>query len=238
MEKINDKGEMVLVPEGSFLYGSLEDDKMASSNEEPQRIIDLPAFYIDKYLVTNDQFCSFLNNASPDKNTLEKLIDLTEGVGRERCRIGLQEKNFQIEEGYQNHPVIYVSWFGASAYAEWAKKRLPTEKEWEKASRGTRGSIYPWGNEFDKNLCNSFESGSRSTTAVDHFSAGKSPYECFDMAGNVWEWTDSWYNKEEIWRVVRGGSWFDGSFDCRCACRSYEFPNSRFHIIGFRCAGI
>ncbi len=217
-----DQAEMVLVPAGPFLYGSREDDKEASSDEKPQRLIDLPKFYIDKYPVTNEQYGKFLNKSAPDEKTLKEWIELKGSLLGEKCRIKMQKKKFQVEKGYEKHPVIFVTYFGADAYAKWAEKRLPTEEEWEKAARGTEGFIYPWGNEFDKSFCNSSEeSESRGTTPVDRFPKGESPYGCFDMAGNVWEWTDSWYDKNKERRVLRGGSWGDGALYCRCACRLF-----------------
>ncbi len=205
-----DQAEMVLVPAGPFLYGSHEDDKEAASNEKPQRVIDLPQFYIDKYPVTNEQYGNFLNKAAPAENTLNKWIDLKGSFRKERCRIKLEKKRFLVvqkerflvEKGYERHPVIYVSWRGAEAYAKWSGKYLPTEQQWEKAARGPDGFIYPWGNEFDKTLCNTEGSKSVGTTPVEKFPAGKSPYGCFDMAGNVWEWTDSLYDK------MRNGGFF------------------------------
>jgi len=128
---------------------------------------------------------------------LEKWIDLEGGLGKEKCRISKDRKKFIVEKGYNSHPVIYVTWYGADEYAGWAGKRLPTEQEWEKAARGTDGMIYPWGNEFNTKLCNSSESGIGMTSAVGKFPEGKSCYGCHDMAGNVWEWTCSYYDSKK-----------------------------------------
>ncbi len=105
--------------------------------------------------------------------------------------IKYEQTKFMVEGGYERHLVIYVSWYCADKYAKWAEKRLPTEQEWEKTARGEDGRIYPWGNQFDKKSCNSSESGIKGTSKVDRLPQGKSPYACYDMAGNVWEWTKS-----------------------------------------------
>jgi Sulfatase-modifying factor enzyme 1 len=135
--------EMVLVPAGSFLYGSKEDDPNARSDEKPQRVIDLPSFYIDRYPVTNEQYCRFLNETKPDNGLLSKYIDLKGSLEKQRCRIREEGNKFGIEKGYERHLVIYVTWDGADAYAKWAGKKLPSEQEWEKAARGTDGRRSP-----------------------------------------------------------------------------------------------
>ena len=229
ISKIDD-ATMVLIPKGTFLYGSREDDKVARSNEKPQRVINLPAFYMDVFPVTNKQFCEFLNRNRPNKKTLERWINF------ELCQIKKARNNYTYEKGYESHPVIYVSWYGADAYAKWAGKRLPTEQEWEKAAQGTEGGIYPWGDKFEKKLCNSRESGVGGTSEVDRFPEGRSPYGCYDMAGNVWEWTDSLYDEKKEWKILRGGSWFGGAESCRCAVRGFNDPDDGYGIIGFRCA--
>lgn len=244
-----DSSEMVLIPEGSFIYGSREDDKAAYSDEKPQQTIHLPSFYMDVYPVTNRQYCEFLNQKKPNKKNLEEWIELSEKWEKEKCRISKKRDNYVIERGHEEYPIIYVSWFGAEAYARWADKRLPYEVEWEKAARGTEGLIYPWGNTFDKSLCNSSESGIDHTTMVNAYPQGKSPYGCFDMAGNVWEWCADWYDdnndktcrrlkgpEDGCSRVLRGGGWIHAQWGCRAASRYAPHPADRFLRCGFRLA--
>ena len=212
---------MVKVAKGEFIYGE----------EKEKKSIDYD-FEIDAFPVTNDEYCKFLNDTSSQNNGIEKWIDL-EG---DRCRVKNGPNTYMTQRPYENHPVTYVTWYGAEAYAEWAKKRLPTEEEWEKAARGPEGWKYPWGNDFDKELCNSYESGIKDTIEVGKYPKGKSYYGCLDMAGNVWEWTNSWYDKEGKERVLRGGSWDLVANYCRCACRDRVIPGYGDGGTGFRCA--
>ena len=161
-----------------------------------------------------------------------------------------------------NHPVVYVSWHDANAYCAWRSHqegrvvRLPTEAEWEKAARGPStdsgdGRTWPWGNTFDAMKCNMNQTGIGDTSPVGIFAAGRSPYEAFDMAGNVWEWTRSVWGAEfgypyraddgredqsrtNVSRVVRGGSFLNGDDAVRCACRNGNSPGARDNNVGFR----
>jgi formylglycine-generating enzyme required for sulfatase activity len=240
------QSKMVLIPGGSFLFGSREDDKQARSDEKPQRTIELPDFYMDVYPTTNEQYCIFLNETQPDDQKLGRWINLQGSFENEKCRIIKDQKNYAIESGFERYPVIYVTWYGAKAYSDWAGKQLPTEQQWEKAARGTEGLIYPWGNYFDEVLCN-YGVKYKGTTPVNKFEQGKSRYGCYDMAGNVWEWTctnhttkheQDDFQKSNEYPVLRGGSWFDVSDCCRCAIRLNYFPQFGNDFIGFRCARI
>jgi formylglycine-generating enzyme required for sulfatase activity/GTPase SAR1 family protein len=219
--------DMVYVPPGQFIMGEKDNIRITSLRK---------GFFIDKYPVTNAQFCEFLNERGNQQEGGKKWIDLAGGYQEEKCRIREDWSQFTVEVGFEDHPVIYVTWYGARAYAEWAKKRLPTEEEWEKAARGIDGRVYPWDNEFDKNKCNTYKSKIGHITPVKKYKGGRSPYGCSDMAGNVWEWTDSWYDEKEEERVRRGGSWFTDWSDARCALRFRFLPVLRYNNTGFRCA--
>ena len=248
----NDKdgSEMVFVPAGPFLYGSRVDDKEAYSNEKPQQSLSVPDFYIGVYPVTNEQYCRFLNEAKPDDDRLKEWISVGEkGYFGEKNRLLKKSGVYAIEHGYDKHPVNMVSWHGATAYCEWAGLRLPGEVEWEKAARGTEGRKYPWGNDFKEDACK-YGQKNKGTTPVGTFESGKSPYGCFDMAGNVWEWCADKFSEDndkskvkdilkgpEIgdYRVLRGGSWGLNPRNLRCAYRSWIAPGDRNYNFGFRC---
>jgi iron(II)-dependent oxidoreductase len=214
--------KIVEVPAGPFLYG---DDRHQENIEQP--------FYIDVYPVTNSQYVEFMKAGgySDDKYWSQE--------GKKwREKNNITEPRFWRDKEWNkpDYPVVGVSYYEADAYARWAGKKLPTEKEWEKAARGTDGRVYPWGNEFDKEKCNTVGSGMGKTTRVTRYHNGISPYGCYDMAGNVWEWTDSWYDKEEITKVLRGGSWYSDRDHARCANSGRDNPNLRYYYVGFRCA--
>lgn len=203
---------MVLIPAGEFIMGF----DQGAPDERPRRKVDIPAFFMDKFEVTNQEF----KRVFPDH---------------------------AFERGKENHPVVSASWEEASEYAKAVGKRLPTEEEWEKAARGPDGWEYPWGNEFDPELCNSAEKLTIGVEEVGKYRAGASPYGCMDMAGNAYEWTSSFYNAYPgntdiekdyglIFRVLRGGSYLSNKFDVRCASRHYDREKSAKADYGFRCA--
>jgi formylglycine-generating enzyme required for sulfatase activity len=136
----------------------------------------------------------------------------------------------------EQHPVTQVNYFDASAFAQWAGKRLPSEFEWEVAARGPLPRRYPWDGEFEEARANTRASGWGSTAAVEEHGDGASPYGCLDMCGNVWEWTESWFDRDRRERVLRGGSYFTFPEYATTNYRYYEVPQLRRNTYGFRCA--
>ncbi len=224
-EGMEDSG-MVTIPAGEFVMGSGQGD------EEPTHAVSLDAFEIDIFEVTNAQFAQFVEETGYQTDA-EKSNDPSPW------------RAF-FTEGKERYPVVKVSWNDAQAYCEWVGKRLPTEVEWEKAARGTDERIYPWGDEWDVAKVNSKESGFRGPVTVGSFFEGGSPYGALDMAGNVWEWTDSWYQGYpqttfnsnyfgETYKVLRGGGWFSEQEQVRTTQRNANSPDAANDDIGFRC---
>ncbi|MBI1786096.1 MAG: SUMF1/EgtB/PvdO family nonheme iron enzyme, partial [Acidobacteria bacterium] len=177
------------------------------------KMVRVDDFLMDRFLVTNRDF--------------ERMVP-----GHRALRDRYSDSDEQ--------PVIYVNWFEAGLFAAWRGCRLPTEGEWEKAASWDPAKeakrTYPWGDEFDPSRCNTRESESGKTTPVRGYPSGASAYGCYDMAGNVWEWTDSVYQKGQPWRVLRGGSWDNYRSFAACAYRYNVHPFNRNNLIGFRCA--
>jgi formylglycine-generating enzyme required for sulfatase activity len=224
---------MVLIPAGEFTMGT--NDRLP--DEGPEHKVTLPAFYIDKYEVTNLQYKQFIdatNHKSPD-----------------------HFRNRTYPEGKVDHPVTHVTWYDARDYCQWAGKRLPTEQEWEKAARSPDARVYPWGNDFDIAKANTPQrwmvlEKDGDTTPVGAFPAGVNAYGMYDVSGNVWEWTSSWYkphpgntriteNYGEKYKVLKGGSWWDCTFyKCGISAplynRSFFLQSTKNKSFGFRCA--
>lgn len=185
-------------------------------NGDKKERVHLPEYRLARTPVTNAQYRAFV------EATGQRAPDHW-GGGR-------------IPEGKEDHPVVEVSWEDAQAFCRWAGCRLPAEREWEKGARGTDGREYPWGDKWEEGRCNSVEAGIRGTTPVGRYPEGASPYGLLDMAGNVWEWCEDWYDADRNFKVLRGGSWGDLWHYVRAANRLYYYPGNRLNIFGFRCA--
>jgi formylglycine-generating enzyme required for sulfatase activity len=287
--------DMVQVPAGTFTMGS--DAAEGDPREEPEHTPSISTFYIDTYEVTNARYAEALNWAKG-----QGLVLVTEGgdpngivynaVGAQEeflrmdaysevnpCRVTWNGSSFGVQSGFENHPVVSVTWFGAAAYCNWRSGmegkplcyspttwdcsftangyRLPTEAEWEKAARGSTGErTYPWGEEIDCDRCN-YGPSWPGYLCVSHtvdvgdpaYATGASPYGARHMAGNVGEWCNDWLDETYYAgspsvdptgpasgdaRVSRGGSWFYGAYEARCANRNGYGPGDSYDGLGFR----
>jgi len=214
-----DLDAMVEVPAGEFIC------------RNRKTLIQKP-YMIDVYPITNKQFTRFI----------EADGYLNDAHWTHEGKMWIKQVGILVPEYYGDekwnkpeHPVVGVSYYEAQAYANWAGKRLPSEIEWERAARGTDGLKYPWGNEFDPERCNSYESKIGRTTRVTLYSIGTSPVGCYDMAGNVWEWTSDRYGQRDDKKVQRGGSWDKNREYAQCARRLGDYPDYRLVTTGFRC---
>ena len=255
-----------LIPAGEFIIGSTPEQIKAARlldiygsefsllDELPQFRAFVPDFYMSEWVVTNGQFTKFLNATRP---TAEQFTLWAPTLERITVPAGKNEI-YRAAQGFERHPVIHISWFGADAYCRWAGLRLPTEIEWEKAARGTDGRLYPWGDEWHDDFLRWNWDGKKlhqyeTTAPVDAFPEGRSPFDIFQMAGNVDEWRADPY-QWDIYRryatgdlrasptgetrVVRGGTcacWKKIRF--RCAHRrGNDAAMVNIHYTGIRCA--
>jgi formylglycine-generating enzyme required for sulfatase activity len=241
----DDLDEFVEIPPGKFRMGSTDKDPQAYDDEKPQRVVEIPQrFWIGKYPVTNRQFARFVEGSGYQEQAY-----WSKDGWRWREEGGRTRPQYWEDHERANplFPVVGVTWFEAEAYCRWLNSqelpfsrpkgyrvRLPTEQEWEYAARGNDGRIYPWGDVFEARFANTGESDTNATTAVCTYPQGQSPFKVWDMSGNVWEWTASWWEKEKENRVLRGGSWFDLRRNARCASRDRCFPGYFSYNIGFR----
>ncbi len=211
----------VLVQGGSFIAGALARDKRAAKKEAP-RPAETSDFYIDVYPVTNALYGMFI------EDTRAKSFP-----------------DFWDNPDYNqpDQPVIGVSFEDARRFAAWLSaqlgvvKRLPTEDEWEKAARGGRDAIYPWGDESPADGARANYSGNgrfKATSPVGSFEAGRNAYGLFDMAGNVWQWTSTPSGPGASNKIAKGGSWMDGPADLRISVRRDVDPSKGYVDVGFR----
>ena len=239
--------EWVSVPAGEFEMGA--DDEKAAADEKPKHKVSVNAFLIGKHEVTNAQYHAFVKATGHrvPENCCDPKFNLWKGG-----------KGDVVPPDVEVLPAVNVSWDDAVAFCKWSGARLPTEAEWEKAARGTDGRTYPWGNELPSgNRANySFDpvsiwDGPASLAKKDQYEFGRSPYGAYEMAGNVWEWVQDWYDENYYksspaenptgpakgeGRVIRGASWRNTADMLRAANRNKHAPTDRRVYVGIRCA--
>jgi len=241
---------MALIPAGEFwqgrVYMTLSDElgmlARARMDDLPAHQVDLDAFYIDKYEVTNSDFARFVDETGHRKPY--------HWIGG------------KIPAGEEKFPVYNVSWFDAKDYCAWQAKRLPTEAEWEKAARGGTDRLrFPWGDQLVPAAAEGARGG-RGGKKMAHYGWPEGPvavgsfppngYGMYDIVGNIAEWTNDWYAQnyysispernpqgpaKGMYRVVRGNAW-NGEDERHLAVnyRNFAEPETRTVTIGFRCA--
>lgn len=242
--------ELVQIEGGAFEMGSNKSDR-----ERPIHSVQVPTFHMGKYPITNAQYALFLNTygsaiVKSGPNQGQKMVY--------EHHWGMQQSGRQWEaaEGFANHPVINVTWYGAEAYCQWLctqtgeRYRLPSESEWEYAAKGGKYKPpfqYAGSNHLDE--VGWYEANSHGQTKPIGLK-WPNQLDLYDMSGNVFEWcADHWHGNYKgaptdgsVWikggdqkrRVVRGGSWFDDGFNCRVSYRDWFFAYNWVNYIGFR----
>ena len=243
VEKADPKN-MILVSPGFFIMGS----NRSLEDEAPEHRVYLDSYWIDKYEVSAGKFAEFLNTLD---NVKGYYLDNKFGTL-------YYDSRFHSRPGLENYPINNITWHAADEYCKWKEKRLPTEAEWEKAARGTTAQAYPWGNiPPSDTLARYFQTWTKEEkhkvmVPVQALTEGQSPFGLFNMAGNVKEWVDDWYDREYYneqseyanprgpiggeFKVVRGGSWRDMKGFIYSTFRNSGNPKSRMDDYGFRCA--
>lgn len=227
---------MVYIPPGEFISGGDKDGHEELRVEK----IEYP-YFIDVNPVSIFQYFEFLKWL---KSYDHRFCHPEEPKNKEHDP-EMHTKQFNMHPDYfsskeYNHfPIVNIDWWDAYAYANWARKELPSELEWEKASRGIDGRLYPYGDEFKPTFCNALDGGLGKTNGPGSFPNGISPFGCEDMSGNIWEWCRDKFSpndqREDTIRVVKGGSFNSDREKARCAYRNGRLPFERFVSRGFRC---
>ncbi|MFB7595282.1 formylglycine-generating enzyme family protein [Streptomyces sp. NPDC056160] len=276
----------VRLPGGDFAMGDAFDEGYPSDGETPVHTVRLQSFHIDETTVTNAQFATFVKAtghvtdaerhgssavfhlavAAPSADVLGNAAGAPWWINVRGAHWRLPEGGRSDITGRQNHPVVHVSWNDATAYAQWAGKRLPTEAEWEYAARGgLAGRRYAWGDELTPDgrwRCNIWQGRFPHTNTAEDGHLTTAPVKSYrpngfglwNTAGNVWEWCSDWFSPSYYAqapvddphgpdtgtvRVIRGGSYLCHESYCnryRVAARSSNTPESSSGNLGFRCA--
>ncbi|MDJ0713379.1 MAG: SUMF1/EgtB/PvdO family nonheme iron enzyme [Prochloraceae cyanobacterium] len=243
--------EMVKISAGEFEMG--RNSVEAQDNERPARLVYLDDYWIDRYPVSCSQYREFINAGGYENSQWWS----EEGWKWLEENPVSQPLYWLDSSDWENHPVCGVSWYEAQAYAKFADKRLPTEAEWEKAASWNpetgKKQSYCWGeNKPSAKTCN-HDNFVGHTTPVNAYPTGQSPSGCYDMLGNVWEWTASVFSGYENFesypytgysevyfdnqhKVLRGGSWATRPWGLRGSFRNWYHPGVRQIFAGFRCA--
>ena len=239
-------GEKVAVAGGTFTMGS--PSGTGGTDEQPEHSVTLSDFSISKYEITNAQYVTFMNDIGANINGSFNGVEYLD-MDDVDVQISHTSDSFIVNSGKENNPVIEVSWFGAKAYAEHYGGRLPTEAEWEFAAKGgnsSSGYTYSGSNTIDNVAWYSTNSAS-ATHPIGTKSANE--LGIHDMSGNVWEWTNDWYDSNYYSsspsndpqgpasgtdRVDRGGSWDSNANSCRVANRRNDDPTDTIVNLGFR----
>lgn len=220
--------EMVLVPAAKFRMGTNDPTR---EDENPEHMVQVAEFYLDKTEVTNLQYKEFIS------------------VTGHRAPSHWRNNTFP-DARKSDHPVVNVSWEDAKVYAAWVGKRLPTEAEWERAALGEGRFDYPWGRSCNPD-CANYDNADGKTTPVEHHNRGVSPVGVWDMCGNVGEWVNDWYDSRYYQvspdtdpkgpeggyqKVHRGGGYHENRMGIRGKSRHFAMPSASQDYIGFRCA--
>jgi ergothioneine biosynthesis protein EgtB len=256
-----------LVPGGTFKLGSVSDAGFVFDNELNQHEVEVQPFAISKTAVTNEQFVAFVEDGGYRRRDLWsqagwnwlETAKAEHPVYWQRTSSGWRRRNFdEVVPLEARHPVLHVNWFEADAWSRWARRRLPTEAEWEMAACCEPGSrevaankrIYPWGNDPPRPELANLDWRARGCIDVDELPGGDSAFGCRQMIGNTWEWTSTdfgpypgfepgpykeysapWFGDH---KVLRGGCWATRSMMIRGAYRNFYPPHRRDVWAGFR----
>src|SRR6185295_11775963 len=252
-------GAMAVVPAGTVVMRSSRLEEIAEEDRHRiERSVEVDGYYLDRFPVTNREYQKFVDAGGYEQLPLwdeaiwPAMLQFVDRTGQSGPKLW---ENGRYPAGKEDHPVVGVSWFEASAYARWAGKRLASDAEWVKAAvwpviaEGSRlmQRKYPWGDAMDRTLANLWGSGPGDTTPVMKHAEGMSVGGVQQMVGNVWEWTSTNFGAWEPAAVrletdiplksLRGGA-FDTYFEAQAQCQfqSGDSPLARKHNIGFRCA--